>query len=69
MSAQSVLFEVGTEELPAGEYEEMANTLANGVASGLEQQGLAIGETKVFATARRLSVVIEKVQERTDDTE
>ena len=69
MSAQTVLFELGTEELPAGEYEGMANALASGVASGLEQHGLAIGEMTVLATARRLAVLIENVQARADDTE
>ena len=69
MSTQTVLFELGTEELPAGEYEGMANALASGVASGLEQQGLAIGKITIFATARRLAVLIENVQERADDTE
>ena len=64
MSAQTVLFELGTEELPAGEYEGMANALASGVASGLEQHGLAIGEMTVLATARRLAVLIENVQAR-----
>lgn len=69
MSTHTVLFELGTEELPAGEYEEMAHTLSSGMASGLEQQGLAIGEVKVYATARRLSVLIDNVQERADDSE
>jgi glycyl-tRNA synthetase beta chain len=69
MSAQSILFELGTEELPAGEYESMANALAIGVASGLGQYGLTIGAVKVLATARRLSVLIEKVEERAGDTE
>ena len=69
MNTQTVLFELGTEELPAGEYEGMAKALASGVASGLEQQGLAIGEITVFATARRLAVLIKSVQERADDTE
>ena len=36
MSTQTVLFELGTEELPAGEYAGMADALASGVASGLE---------------------------------
>lgn len=69
MSSQSVLFELGTEELPAGEYEVMAKAMADGVASGLRQHGLAIGDIQVFATARRLSVVINHVQEQAEDTE
>ncbi len=69
MSAHTVLFELGTEELPAGEYESMAKIRSNAVESGLEQQGLAMGEVRVFATARRLSVLIDNVQERADDTE
>ena len=69
MTTQTVLFELGTEELPAGEYEGMANALASGMASGLEQHGLATGEMTVFATARRLAVLIENVQECADDTE
>ena len=69
MSSQSVLFELGTEELPAGEYEVMAKAMADGVASGLRQHGLAIGDIQVFATARRLSVLINHVQEQAEDTE
>ena len=69
MSSNSVLFELGTEELPAGEYEAMAKALADGVASGLKQHGLAIGDTQVLATARRLAVLIKDVQEQAEDSE
>ena len=51
MSTQTVLFELGTEELPAGEYAGMADALASGVASGLEQQGLATGHPVVVCLA------------------
>ena len=39
MSTKSVLFELGTEELPAGEYEGMADALAMGWLLVLSNKG------------------------------
>ena len=66
MSAD-LLFEIGTEELPAGEVEPAVEQLRAGVLSGLDSDRLAHGEARTFATPRRLAVVVEAVAERSPD--
>ena len=69
MSSRTVLFELGVEELPAGEYCAMADALADALVMGLINSGLAIGKSRVLATPRRLSVLISDVEESAKDTE
>lgn len=61
MSCRDLLFELGTEELPASELLGMAHALAAGIESGLQDKGLAFGDTHVFATPRRLAVLVQDV--------
>ncbi len=63
MSCRDLLFELGTEELPASELLGMAEALAAGILSGLQEKGLVSGDTQVFATPRRLAVLIREVSE------
>lgn len=67
MTSSTVLFELGTEELPAGEYEAMARSLGSAMLSGLQHYGLSAGDARVLATPRRLAVVIQNVAERAAD--
>jgi len=69
MSSRTVLFELGVEELPAGEYCAMADALADALVTGLTNNGLSIGKSRVLATPRRLSVLISDVSESAKDTE
>ena len=69
MSSRTVLFELGVEELPAGEYYAMADALADALITGLTNNGLIIGKSRVLATPRRLSVLITDVEESAKDTE
>ena len=39
----SLLFELGTEELPAGPLAEMGQALCDGIARGLNDRGLLFG--------------------------
>ena len=64
MTSSTVLFELGTEELPAGEYEAMARSLGSAMLSGLQHYGLSAGDARVLATPRRLAVVIQNVADR-----
>ena len=68
MSADTVLFELGTEELPAGEYVVMANALCAGICDGLKTHSLSHGEAKVLATPRRLTVIVSDVATNAADT-
>ncbi|HEY1416451.1 MAG TPA: glycine--tRNA ligase subunit beta, partial [Myxococcaceae bacterium] len=65
--SEALLFEVGTEELPAGAVEPAVEQLRAGVLSGLDAARLAHGEARTFATPRRLTVVVDAVAERSPD--
>lgn len=54
----SLLFELGTEELPAGPLQDMAIALKDGIGEGLKQKSLGFGRIDAFATPRRLAVLV-----------
>ena len=64
----SLLFELGTEELPAGPLQEMATALKDGVADGLKQKSLRFGQIDSFATPRRLAVLVSQLDTVAPDT-
>lgn len=53
------LVEIGTEELPPKALLRLAQAFASGIREGLAKAGLDHGETKHFATPRRLAVLVE----------
>lgn len=53
-----LLFELGTEELPAGSLLAMAEALQRAVIEGLGHYGLVFGSSQLFATPRRLAVLV-----------
>jgi len=65
--SEDLLFEIGTEELPAGAVEPGVEQLRTLVLSGLEGARLAHGAARTFATPRRLAVLVESVAERSPD--
>ena len=65
--SEGVLFEIGTEELPAGEVEPAVEQLRTLVLSGLDEARLGHGAARTFATPRRLAVLVESVPERSPD--
>jgi glycyl-tRNA synthetase beta chain len=69
MSAADLLFELGTEELPAGEISGMAAALCKGVTDGLAENGLPFGTAVHFSTPRRLAVRVENVTIKAPDIE
>ena len=61
----TVLFELGTEELPPKSIEPLAAALRQGVLNGLEEAGIAVsGSVVAYSTPRRLAVVIEGMPSR-----
>ena len=69
MSAADLLFELGTEELPAGEISAMATALCQGVTDGLTEANLAFTGAHHFSTPRRLTVWVENVAIKGPDSE
>ena len=65
----SFLFEIGTEELPAGDVDLALAQLGERVPSLLSELSLEHGEVRVFATPRRLAVSIADLSPRQPDRE
>lgn len=56
-----LLFEIGTEELPAGEIVPALAAIKRHIEAGAAADRLAIGAVHTYATPRRLAVVVEDV--------
>ena len=63
-----LLFELGTEELPAGPLVAMAEALRDGIADGLQTRGLVFGEARWYATPRRLAVLVSGLATEAPDS-
>ena len=46
MSTTDLLFELGTEELPAGEIDSMVTALYEGILNGLNDEGLPFADAQ-----------------------
>ena len=66
---QTLLVELGTEELPPKALHELERSFAEGVAQGLRDAALTPGPVRAYATPRRLAVLIEDVPLRQADRE
>ena len=69
MTSADLLFELGTEELPAGEISGMAASLSRGIVNGLKAHDLPFAEVHQFSTPRRLAVRVQSVGIKAPDTE
>lgn len=58
------LFELGTEELPPLALRSLSEALGHNVKSGLAKANLQHGELKIYATPRRLAVLIRDLMTR-----
>jgi glycyl-tRNA synthetase beta chain len=61
---QSLLIELGCEDLPARFVQPLANALAEGVTGGLQKRGVETGARRLFATPRRIAVLIDEVADK-----
>lgn len=67
MSTDTLLVELGTEELPPKALKSLGLAFRDGIVAGLAQRELPHGEVQWFATPRRLAVQIADVQLRSAD--
>ena len=61
------LFELGTEELPPKALKKLSQSLLSSVESQLKEAKVDFGQTKWFASPRRLSFIIKGLAESQDD--
>lgn len=61
MNTQSLLLELGTEELPPKALPVLAEAFANGVSEGLAKRGIQFGVSRCLYSPRRLAVLLEAV--------
>lgn len=64
---QTLLLEIGTEELPPKALLRLANVFREKLLEGLAESGLAMGKAQVYATPRRLAVAIAEVADSAPD--
>lgn len=67
MSTDSLLVELGAEELPPKALKTLGLAFRDGIVAGLEQRGLEHGAVQWFATPRRLAVLILQLQLQSAD--
>ena len=65
----NLLIEIGCEELPAAQQPQLISDFSAGLSKLLDEHGLAYQGIKSFVTPRRLSLIIQQVQTKQDDTE
>jgi glycyl-tRNA synthetase beta chain len=61
LKSDTLLLELGTEELPAQSLIALSRALADGIAAGLTAAGLGHGASAIYATPRRLACRIHAV--------
>jgi len=64
-----LLFEIGTEELPAGFIRPAMADLERMFAAAMKELGLGFAEIRTFGTPRRLALVVTGITERQEDRE
>ncbi|MEO6699108.1 MAG: glycine--tRNA ligase subunit beta [Paraperlucidibaca sp.] len=67
MSHPSVLFELGSEELPPKSLVTLATALRDGVEQGLTSAGLVFANVRFYAAPRRLAVIIDALAPQQPD--
>jgi glycyl-tRNA synthetase beta chain len=63
MKSRHLLIEIGTEELPPKALKRLSNAFGTGIAEGLKNADLSFGEATVYASPRRLAVLIKDLIE------
>jgi glycyl-tRNA synthetase beta chain len=69
MSTETLLVELGTEELPPKALKSLGLAFRDGICAGLAQRELQFGEVSWFASPRRLAVLIRDVELSAPDRE
>jgi glycyl-tRNA synthetase beta chain len=67
MSTNTLLFEIGCEELPSSSLRDLGEGLLDSVLQQLAEHKLAYGTARWFASPRRLAVLVEELVEQAAD--
>ncbi len=67
MGTRDLLIEIGTEELPPKALNKLSDAFAAGIESGLKEAAIGFEKINIYATPRRLAVLINKVEESQAD--
>lgn len=67
MIRQTLLLEIGTEELPPKTLRNLAKALADGVGDGLSECKLGFADVMYYATPRRLAVMVSELESEQPD--
>ncbi len=62
MSKQDFLIELGTEELPPKALASLSKAFADGILNGLKESGLAFADSEMFASPRRMAILIRELK-------
>src|SRR5210317_315032 len=65
---QELLFEIGTEEIPAGYIQPAVNSMASMITSQLAELNLSHGEINTAATPRRLAISVKDLTAGQEDS-
>lgn len=66
---QSLIFELGCEDLPALQINMAIESLRDGFVNRCQDARIALGEVKAYASPRRLTLLVENVAEKQTDLE
>jgi len=69
MASNTLLVELGVEELPPGAIESLAHALRDGIANGLAEAEVPFEAARAHATPRRLAVSIQALGDKQPDRE
>ena len=67
MSTRDFLVEIGTEELPPKALNKLSDAFAAGIESNLKEANIEFGKVNIYASPRRLAVLINDVSESQPD--
>ncbi len=65
--AKDLIFELGSEEIPAGFIKSALAALAASLQKGFTEGGLEYGQIRTLGTPRRLTVIVEGLEEKEPD--
>ncbi|MGC3874107.1 glycine--tRNA ligase subunit beta [Halomonas sp. GXIMD04776] len=69
MAFNTLLVELGVEELPPGAIDALSDAFAAGIAEGLREAGVDFADVHAYATPRRLAVQIRELADKQPDRE
>ena len=67
MSAAKLLVEIGTEELPPKALRALMQAFGDGLTAALDEAPLQHGDTHVYASPRRLTVIVDALEAQQQD--